>query len=279
MGAGKVLGAIIGFAAGLLIGHPLAIVLLAALGGFVGHRVDEQHAQFTDTSDVLSDFVPLPRPLTPAEEMEREELHLEEPLPREPEAYEDLARDLCALFIEVAHADGDVRREEVREIRRYFETSLGYGPESLQLVRGHLKEFLARPPDLDAAARACGEQLPSDERRRLLDVLFELALVDGALQRSEREALRRAARGLGISEDDEQAIATLHLGDGDAHYAVLGLTPEATDAEVKRAFRQLAAEYHPDKAAHYGKQAAEQASRRFQEVRDAYEEIRRLRGL
>jgi DnaJ like chaperone protein len=280
MGAGKVLGAIVGLALGLLIGHPLAIVLLAALGGFVGHRIDEQHARFTDsTSDLLSDFVPLPRPLTSAEALEREKLHLEEPLPREPDPYEDLAGDLCAVFIEVAHADGDVRREEVREVRRYFETTLGYGPESLHLVRGHLKAFLARPPDLDAAARACGKQLPSSERRRLLDVLFELALVDGALQRSEREALRRVARGLGISEDDEQAIATLHLGDGDEHYAVLGLTPEATDAEVKRAFRQLAAEYHPDKASHQGRQAAEQASRRFQEVRDAYEEIRRLRGL
>ena len=121
--------------------------------------------------------------------------------------------------------------------------------------------------------------LADPTRRALLDALFELTLVDGALQRSEREALRRAARGLGISEEDEQAIAVRHLGEGDAHYALLGLTPEATDAEVKRAFRQLAAQFHPDKAAHVGRQAAEQAARRFQEIRDAYEEIRRLRGL
>ncbi|NPC81989.1 DnaJ domain-containing protein, partial [Pyxidicoccus fallax] len=198
---------------------------------------------------------------------------------RREEPYEELARDICALFIEVAHADGDVRREEVREVRNYFESVLGYGPESLRVVRGHLKEFLARPPDLDAAARACGEQLPSAERYRLLDTLFELALVDGDLQRSEREALRRAARGLGISEEDEQAIAVQHLGEADDHYAVLGLTPDATDADVKKAFRRLAAEYHPDKVSHLGRQAAEQAARRFQEVRDAYEEIRRLRGL
>ncbi|MCY1014790.1 TerB family tellurite resistance protein [Pyxidicoccus sp. MSG2] len=266
MGAGRVLGAIVGLAVGLLIGHPLAIVLLAVVGGLVGHRLDEQHSQFTGSPEVLSDFVP-PDPRS-FEEAGTEEAPVDE-----------LTRDLCALFIEVAHADGDVRREEVREVRRYFESVLGYGPESLQLVRGHLKAFLARPPDLDAAARACGEQLPSAERHQLLDALFELALVDGALQRSEREVLRRAARGLDISEEEEQAIAAQHLGAGDDHYAVLGLTPDATDTEVKRAFRQLAAEHHPDKAAHAGRQAAEQASRRFQELRDAYEEIRRLRGL
>ncbi len=276
MGAGKVLGAMVGLAVGLLVGHPLAIILLATVGGFVGHRFDEQDAAFTDTSDVLSDFAP-PRPWEASTPSDSEDTPTR--LPPEPAQDTDLARDLCALFIEVAHADGDVRREEVREVRRYFETVLGYGPESLQMVRGHLKTFLARPPDLDAAACSCGGQLPAAERRRLLDALFELALVDGALQRSEREALRRAARGLGVSVVDEQAIATQHLGEADDHYAVLGLTPEATDAEVKRAFRQLAAEYHPDKASHLGRQAAEQASRRFQEVRDAYEEIRRLRGL
>ncbi|NPC85982.1 molecular chaperone DjiA, partial [Pyxidicoccus fallax] len=36
MGAGKVLGAIVGLGVGLLIGHPLAIILLAAAGGFAG---------------------------------------------------------------------------------------------------------------------------------------------------------------------------------------------------------------------------------------------------
>jgi DnaJ like chaperone protein len=280
MGAGKVLGAIVGLVVGLLIGHPLAIILLGVAGGFVGHRFDEQHAMFTDTSDVLSDFAP-PLPRTWDEGRPDMGAPYARPpaRPRDEEPEAGLCQDLCALFIEVAHADGDVRREEVREVRRYFESVLGYGPESLQFVREHLKSFLARPPDLDAAAQACGEQLPAAERRRLLDALFELALVDGALQRSEREALRRAARRLGISEEDEQAIAVRHLGEGDAHYALLGLTPEATDAEVKRAFRQLAAQFHPDKAAHVGRQAAEQAARRFQEIRDAYEEIRRLRGL
>jgi DnaJ like chaperone protein len=48
---------------------------------------------------------------------------------------------------------------------------------------------------------------------------------------------------------------------------------------VKRAFRQLAAAHHPDKVAHLGPGAVDQANRRFREIRDAYEEIRRLRGL
>lgn len=267
MGAGKVLGAMLGFMLGLWVGAPWAIIVFAIAGGLLGHIYEQHHAMPEESPEVLADFPPiqphLPRYGPPPEE----------------ETEDPLARDLCAVFVEVAHADGDVRREEVREIRRYFEKVLLYGPDALEFVRHQLKTFLTQPPDLDAAVDACQAQLPADERYRLLDSLFELALADGAIQRSEREVLRRVARGLDISEEDEQAIAALHLGAADSHYAVLGLTPEASDADVKRAFRRLAAEHHPDKASHAGKGAAEQAARRFQEVRDAYEEIRRLRGL
>jgi len=269
MGAGKVLGAMLGLMLGLWVGAPWAIILFALAGGLLGHIYEQHHAPPEESPEVLADFPPV--------QLQDPYARYRDPPEEEPEA--PLARDLCAVFVEVAHADGDVRREEVREIRRYFEKVLLYGPDALEYVRGQLKTFLTQPPDLDAAVDACQAQLPSAERYRLLEALFELALADGAIQRSEREVLRRVARGLDISEEDEHAIAATHLGSADAHYSALGLTPEATDAEVKRAFRRLAAEYHPDKASHAGKAAAEQAAHRFQEVRDAYEEIRRLRGL
>lgn len=272
MGAGTVLGAMLGLMAGLLVGSPWAIVLFLIAGGFAGRYYDALNAMPPQDPEALSDFAPtypLPYDDTAGHALSR----------REEEPYEQLASDLCAVFVEVAHADGEVRRDEVKVVRRYFQKTLGYGPEALEVVRGHLKTFLNHPPDLDAAVSACEAQLPASERHRLLDTLYELALADGGMQRSEREVLRRVAEGLGISEADEHAIISAHLGASDEHYAALGLTPDATDVEVKRAFRQLAAEFHPDKAAHLGRQAAEQAARRFQEVRDAYEEIRRLRGL
>ncbi|AEI66476.1 DnaJ domain-containing protein [Corallococcus macrosporus] len=267
------LGAMLGLMAGLLVGSPWAIVLLLIAGGFAGRYYDAQNALPPEDPEALSDFSPVPHAAS------FDATSVEALAPRDEEPYEQLASDLCAVFVEVAHADGEVRRDEVRVVRRYFQTALGYGPEALDVVRSHLKRFLAHPPDLDAAVDACHAQLPAAERHRLLDTLYELALADGGMQRSEREVLRRVAEGLGLSEADEQAIIAQHLGAGDAHYTALGLTPDATDVEVKRAFRQLAAEFHPDKSAHLGRQAAEQAARRFQEIRDAYEELRRLRGL
>ncbi|WP_347402660.1 TerB family tellurite resistance protein [Corallococcus macrosporus] len=264
--------------AGLLIGGPWAIVLALIAGTAVGHYFDEQHAAPPDFPEIFSDFPASFEP--PPRQAPLAQGPGEFPIVQTPDE-DPLDRDITALFVDVARADGDMRREEVREVRRYFEEVLRADAHTVQCVRGYLKDFLSRPATLDAPAAlaSCLDSLPSAERLRLLDALYEMALADGPLQRSEREALKRMAEGLDVPDAKVQSLAEQHLGDATAHYATLGLPPDATDAEVKSAYRKLAARFHPDKASHLAPKAAEQAARRFQAVRDAYEEIRRLRGL
>lgn len=270
MAPGKVLGAILGLILGLWIREPWAIVVFMVAGGVVGHFYDNAHAAPpTDPTEGLED-VPFER-APPSSPVSREQI--------DEQAQEHFARHLCALFIEVARVDGNVSREEVRVVKEYFQKELKYGPEALDTVRIHLKEFLAKPPALEESIAACRDELPTGDRLLLVDTLYQLALVDGALQRSEQESLRQIVKGLGLSEEDRRAITARYLGTGDTQYARLGLNPGASDAEVKRAYRQLAAAHHPDRVSHLGTGAVDQATRRFQEIQDAYEMIRRLRGL
>jgi DnaJ like chaperone protein len=259
----------LGLMLGLWIGGPWAIVLLTFLGGLAGHLFDDsQRLPEPKSLDGLEDshFPEPPRAMVTREQLDEQ-------------AQEHFARHLCALFIEVARVDGEVSREEVRVVREYFQNELKYGPEALDTVRLSLKEFLQKPPSLEASLAACKDELPTADQLLLVDTLYELALVDGELQRSEQDALRTIVKGLGISEEDRRSITARHLGTGDRDYARLGLSPEASDAEVKRAYRQLAAEHHPDRVAHLGPGAVKQATRRFQELQDAYKTIQRLRGL
>jgi len=246
----------LGLAVGLLIGGPLPIVLLIVAGVLVGHQVDELNV--------------LPGPTKEAPQPTR--------VSQDTAAQQHFARHLCALFIEVARADGELVRDEVRVVREYFAERLRYGPEALDLVRRYLKEHLARPPSLADSAAACRDELSVPSRLLLLDALYGLALVDGQLHRAEQETLRRVAQGLGLTDEQLRSVTARHFGDGEVHYTRLGLTPDASDADVKRAFRQLAAIHHPDRVAQLGPGAVEQASRRFQEIREAYDKIRGLRG-
>nr|WP_084736505.1 TerB family tellurite resistance protein [Cystobacter ferrugineus] len=257
MAPGKVLGAMLGLGVGLLIGGLWPVVVLVLAGVLVGHQLDGLLQPPARTAGTNTPPAPEPQELA---------------------AQQHFARHLCALFIEVARADGDLVRDEVRVVREYFAEQLRYGPESLELVRRYLKEHLARPPTLEDSAAACRDELTMSARLLLLDALYGLALVDGQLHRAEQETLRRIAQGLGLSEAQIRSVTARHFGEAQAHYTRLGLTPEASDADVKRAFRQLAAIHHPDRVAHLGPGAVEQASRRFQEIREAYEKIRQLRG-
>jgi DnaJ like chaperone protein len=56
-------------------------------------------------------------------------------------------------------------------------------------------------------------------------------------------------------------------------YHVLGLAPGAPPEKIKRAYRELASKYHPDKVSHLGEEFKDLAERRFKEIQQAYNEL------
>ena len=58
-------------------------------------------------------------------------------------------------------------------------------------------------------------------------------------------------------------------------YAILGIAPGATGEEIRSAYRRLAAQYHPDKVQHLGKELQELAEARFKEIQQAYDYLAR----
>ena len=67
--------------------------------------------------------------------------------------------------------------------------------------------------------------------------------------------------------------------DLEAAYKVLGISPSATDDEVKAAYRQMALKHHPDKVATLGEDVRKAAEKKFQEINDAKDKIYKARGL
>ena len=65
----------------------------------------------------------------------------------------------------------------------------------------------------------------------------------------------------------------------DSNYKILEITPDATNDEVKKAYRKMAIKYHPDKVATLGEDIQKAAEEKFKAVSQAYEAICRERGM
>lgn len=77
----------------------------------------------------------------------------------------------------------------------------------------------------------------------------------------------------GIGDDAGDSASGPAAGKPDP-YEVLGVSRNATPEEIKKAYRRLAGQYHPDKFHHLAQDFRVLADRRFKEIQAAYDEIR-----
>ena len=117
-----------------------------------------------------------------------------------------------------------------------------------------------------------------------LNYLVIIAKADGIVSPEEVVALKEIALYLGLSAQDVESMLNLESGakagsNIEDAYKVLGVSPSATDDEVKAAYRKMALKHHPDRVSTLGDDIQKAAEKKFQEINDAKERIYKARGL
>lgn len=196
-------------------------------------------------------------------------------------------------------ADGVVTRDEIRAVEEMF---LRLRLSEAQKASAKAAFNRGKEPgfDLDGAARRFAESTAGNPLMLQLFLQLQLAAIaaDGVVQPVEREMLVRVARQLGLAEYHiaqlEALLRAANTAGGEAAapnrppsrdrlqdaYTALGLTPEATEAEIKRAYRKMISETHPDKLASQGlpQNLRDLAEERAREINAAYEVLKRARN-
>jgi len=116
-------------------------------------------------------------------------------------------------------------------------------------------------------------------RLQLIHFLFGIAGADGQFHPAEINVIERIASFMGIYESDLNSIKAMFVKETDSAYKILEITPDATDDEVKKAYRQMAIKYHPDKVSTLGEDVQKAANEKFQQLNNAYEQIKKQRGM
>jgi DnaJ like chaperone protein len=120
--------------------------------------------------------------------------------------------------------------------------------------------------------------MPIEVRVQLIHYLFGIAKSDGDVGTAEMNTIAKIATMLGVSAVDFESVKNMFYRNVDSDYRILGITEQATDEEVKKAYRKMAISFHPDKVAQMGEEYQKGAKEKFQRIQDAYEAIKKRRG-
>jgi DnaJ like chaperone protein len=274
---GKLIGALLGF---LLFRHPIAIVL----GGFFGHLWD----------------IGALRP----------------PHPGPPNSF---IAPLFALAGAIAKSDGRVSEQEIaatENLMARMQLSPDQRASAIErFAAGKQPDFAVHLTIADLKAWAGGRR---DLAFLLLDMLLDIVYAEGPLAPNKFVLVRKLCWSLGVDERELAALAAMRgyayaardsaaggsgygrrygsAGSGNDRYeqasreglrqpagkdsyAVLGLGRDANEREIKRAYRKLISQHHPDKLGDVPAELKRRAEERAREINAAYERIREERGI
>ncbi|MDX1734244.1 MAG: co-chaperone DjlA [Halioglobus sp.] len=253
-GIGLLTGGIIGLLLGLLVGHFFDRALENAFGFASPENLQRIRESFFETTFLLSGYL--------------------------------------------GKVDGRVSEQEIAHTEQMF-VQMGLDATQRQRAidlfrRGAAADFEPEPVVADFLSSS-GRQ--RQLQQALLVFLISLALADGTLEPAEHSALVRIAGLMGIGAMQLEALLNMarageqfhgtgpRAASPDAHladaYGVLGVDATVSDRDLKRAYRKLMSENHPDKLIAKGvpEDMIKLATERVQDIQGAYETVRRHRGL
>jgi DnaJ like chaperone protein len=261
-------GKLLGGAFGYMLGGPLGALLGAALG----HRFDKGYKALTDTPS--------------AAEVER--------------IQSAFFTATFSVMGYLAKSDGRVSEAEIqvaRNIMAQMQLNADQKSAAINLFyQGKRDDF-----NLDEVLQQFKQEC--QRRRNLIQMFIEIliltVLADGTVHKAERDRLHYIGRQMGLAPfiidqlikmvQAQQQFAYDQAGHTEAArkatikdaYAVLGVEESASDADIKKAYRRLMNQHHPDKLVAKGlpEEMMRLATEKTQEIKKAYEEIKKARGL
>jgi len=194
----------------------------------------------------------------------------------------------------LAKADGTISRDEiatVESIMARMQLNVQQRQAAINLFRSGKKADFPLDAVLDQFLSECHRR--ADLIRMLVEMLVVTAMADGEITREERHILAAVCDRLGFPRSEFDRLVRMiranragrRRSDGNgrerlkAAYDTLGLTPRASDEDVKKAYRRLLSEYHPDKLVSKGlpEEMMKFAAGKTQEITTAYEHIKEAR--
>lgn len=189
----------------------------------------------------------------------------------------DFIVSLLVLFAKVIKADNKILKSEINFVKSFLRKQ--FTIEESQNFMILLKDILNQDYALKDVCKQIQRSMDHPSRIELIHILFSLSASDNDVHPNEVKVINTIANYLNVNQMDFESIKAMFIGDIDKAYTILEIQSTATDNEIKKAYRKMATKYHPDKVSHLGKDLSQLAENKFKAVNDAYQTIKKERGI
>jgi len=184
---------------------------------------------------------------------------------------------LLVLSSAVIKADGKTLQSEVDCVRNFFRTN--FGEQAAQQAVQILQQLDSQQVNVYSVGDQIAANMNYSQRMQLFQYLVQIALADGEFAKAEKSVLECIGSVIKLSNSDVSSLIAMYYREEQSAYKVLEISPNATDDEVRAAYRRMAMKNHPDRVSTLGPDVQKAAAERFQQISEAYETIKKQRGM
>ncbi|MCF0196469.1 MAG: TerB family tellurite resistance protein [Bacteroidaceae bacterium] len=195
-------------------------------------------------------------------------------------------RSLMVLSAHIIQADGRIMHSEMEAMRRFLLAN--FGEETMRQGNQFILDLFQRKKSMTdhewqqyirQSAMQMAMIMTPQQRLQLLSYLMEVANADSGMSPEEIKALKEVAVMLQLDATVIDQMMGLGGDSLEDAYRVLGVSPQDTDEAVRKAYKRMALDNHPDRVASLGEDVRRAAEKKFKDINDAKERIFKARGM
>lgn len=189
----------------------------------------------------------------------------------------DFIVSLLVLFGAVMKADKKMLKSELDFVKQFL--SKQFNKTQVQDFMTLFRDIIKQEYPIRDVCKQIVNSMDHPSRLELLHILFSLSKADGDVHKNEIKVIQSIAGYLNINQNDYNSIEAMFFRNTLSDYTILEIKPNASESELKKAYRKMAAKYHPDKVNHLGNDLKKLSEEKFKSVNEAYQNIKKERGL